>query len=89
MYKIIFNVNNYCKRKIIIRFRERYKTKMENERKNTSNENKCEKEDTTKYGEFVSSFFNWNTLKEQKKTANKLQNITENSAKNQSKQKSS
>lgn len=33
-------------------------------------------EDATKYGEFVSSFFNWKTLKEQKKVVDKLENIT-------------
>ena len=33
-------------------------------------------EDTTKYGEFVSSYFAWLTLGRQKKTARKLENIT-------------
>ena len=33
-------------------------------------------EDTTKYGEFVSSYFAWLTLDSQKKTARKLENIT-------------
>lgn len=33
-------------------------------------------EDTTKYGEFISSFFDWNTLENQKKKVNKLENIT-------------
>ena len=33
-------------------------------------------EDTTKYGEFISSFFDWNTLEQQKKKADKLENIT-------------
>lgn len=33
-------------------------------------------EDATKYGEFISSFFNWNSLTEQKKKAEKLENIT-------------
>ena len=33
-------------------------------------------EDTTKYGEFVSSYFAWLTLDRQKKTARKLENIT-------------
>lgn len=32
--------------------------------------------DITKYGEFVSSYFAWLTLDEQKETANKLENIT-------------
>ena len=34
-------------------------------------------EDTTKYGEFISSFFDWNTLTEQKRKAEKLENITD------------
>lgn len=33
-------------------------------------------EDTTKYGEFVSSYFAWLTLDRQKKTAKRLENIT-------------
>ena len=33
-------------------------------------------EDTTKHGEFISSFFNWKTIKEQKKIVDKLENIT-------------
>ena len=33
-------------------------------------------EDATKYGEFISSFFEWNTLSKQKETAEKLENIT-------------
>ena len=33
-------------------------------------------EHTTKYGEFVSSYFAWLTLDRQKKTARKLENIT-------------
>ena len=33
-------------------------------------------EDTTKYGEFVSSYFAWLSLDRQKKTARKLENIT-------------
>lgn len=33
-------------------------------------------EDTTKYGEFVSSYFAWLTLDRQKKTARELENIT-------------
>lgn len=35
-------------------------------------------EDVTKYGEFVSSFFDWNTLEGQKNKAEKLENITGN-----------
>lgn len=33
-------------------------------------------EDATKYGEFVSSYFGWVSLEEQKKQAEKLENIT-------------
>lgn len=33
-------------------------------------------EDATKYGEFISSFFAWKTLDEQKDIANKLADIT-------------
>ncbi len=33
-------------------------------------------EDTTKYGEFISSYFAWVSLPEQKNIANKLENIT-------------
>lgn len=33
-------------------------------------------EDATKYGEFISTYFAWVSLPKQKKTAEKLQNIT-------------
>lgn len=33
-------------------------------------------EDTTKYGEFISSYFAWITLPEQKENAKRLQDIT-------------
>lgn len=33
-------------------------------------------EDTTKYGEFISSYFAWISLPEQKQKAEKLENIT-------------
>ena len=33
-------------------------------------------EDATKYGEFISSYFAWVPLAEQKKIVNKLENIT-------------
>ena len=36
-----------------------------------------ENEDATKYGEFISSFFAWKTLDEQKDIADNLANITE------------
>lgn len=34
------------------------------------------KEDSTKYGEFISSFFGWKTLDKQKEIAKKLEDIT-------------
>lgn len=34
------------------------------------------KEDSTKYGEFVSSYFAWIPVKKQKEVAEKLENIT-------------
>ena len=34
-------------------------------------------EDSTKYGEFISSFFEWNTLSGQKRKAERLENITD------------
>ncbi len=33
-------------------------------------------EDTTKYGEFISSYFAWITLEKQKETAKELENVT-------------
>lgn len=33
-------------------------------------------EDTTKYGEFVSSYFAWVSLPQQKKNVDRLENIT-------------
>lgn len=33
-------------------------------------------EDTTKYGEFIPSYFSWLTLEEQKEIANRLSKIT-------------
>lgn len=44
--------------------------------KNNKNSNREIGEDATQYGEFVSSFFNWKTLKEQKKIVEKLENVT-------------
>lgn len=35
-------------------------------------------EDSTKYGEFISSYFAWITLERQKEEANRLENITKN-----------
>lgn len=36
------------------------------------------KEDATKYGEFIPSAFNWLTLDQQKKRAEELENMTNN-----------
>lgn len=38
--------------------------------------NKEKKKDSTKYGEFVSSYFAWQTLEDQKEKAKRLENIT-------------
>ena len=35
-------------------------------------------EDSTKYGEFISSYFRWMNLEEQKENVEKLENITKN-----------
>lgn len=43
---------------------------------------KREKEDTTKYGEFISSFFGWVTPEKQKDKVEELENITKNGEKN-------
>lgn len=48
-----------------------------NENNITNKENKCEVgEDATKYGEFVSSYFAWVSLPEQKEIVKRLENIT-------------
>ena len=39
-------------------------------------------EDATKYGEFVSSYFEWLTLERQKERAKELDNITKKKSKN-------
>ncbi len=39
-------------------------------------EEKERKEDTTKYGEFIPSYFAWLTLEKQKENADKLSDIT-------------
>ena len=44
-------------------------------------------EDATKYGEFVSSYFAWITLPEQKENAKRLQNITKKEENNVDKSK--
>lgn len=64
---------------------------MEKEKFNNSKELEVG-EDATKYGEFISSYFAWVSLPEQKKKVEKLENITksdkdkkENKAKKQEK----
>ncbi len=60
------------------------KIEMENNKKAMTNKVKEEigsmeeYEDSTKYGEFVSSYFAWLTLEGQKKRANHLENMTKN-----------
>ena len=39
-------------------------------------------EDTTKYGEFISSYFAWVSLPQQKRKVDKLENITKKKEKN-------
>lgn len=46
---------------------------MKNKEKKVNKENV---EDTTKYGEFISSFFSWIGLDKQKKRAKELENMT-------------
>lgn len=48
---------------------------------------KREKEDATKYGEFVSSYFNWITPQKQKEVVDKLENITKERKSEKSKEK--
>ncbi len=44
--------------------------------KKRKSEERREKEDVTKYGEFIPSAFGWDTLEGQKKEVEKLENIT-------------
>ncbi len=49
----------------------------ENKKENKEQDHKVEVgEDATKYGEFISSYFAWISLPEQKEKAKKLENIT-------------
>jgi len=41
-------------------------------------EDNFKKEDTTKYGEFISSYFSWLSLNGQKEKANELEQKTKN-----------
>ena len=50
---------------------------MNKDKKNIQEKIKYEgDEDLTKYGEFISSYFAWVSLPEQKNIVNKLENIT-------------
>ena len=49
---------------------------MNNKKYNKYNNKKEEMEDATKYGEFISSFFGWETLSNQKKRADELNDMT-------------
>lgn len=49
---------------------------MKKEKCNKDNKNNIINEDTTKYGEFISSYFDWLTLDGQKKRANELDKMT-------------
>ena len=50
---------------------------MKNDKKNIQERKIGEAgEDTTKYGEFISSYFAWVSLPEQKNIVNRLENIT-------------
>ncbi len=46
------------------------------------NKDKKEKEDATKYGEFVSSYFGWVSPEKQKDRVEELENITKKEEKN-------
>ena len=54
---------------------DKIKENKENQKKVRRNEPEVA-EDSTKYGEFVSSYFAWIPLPEQKENAKRLQNIT-------------
>ena len=54
---------------------DKIKENKENQKKVRRNEPEVG-EDSTKYGEFVSSYFAWIPLPEQKENAKRLQNIT-------------
>ena len=45
-------------------------------KKNNLNKKTDNIEDSTKNGEFISSFFSWNTLESQKEKVRELENIT-------------
>lgn len=43
-----------------------------------NNNYKDDKEDKTNYGEFISTYFAWKTLEEQKEIVERIENITKN-----------
>jgi len=50
---------------------------MKNKKEDTIEKNKSKiREDNTEYGEFVSTYFSWIPIDEQKKKAKKLEKIT-------------
>ena len=59
--------------------------KKENQKRARKNMEVEVGEDSTKYGEFVSSYFAWIPLPEQKENAKRLQNITKKKEKNKDK----
>ena len=59
---------------------------MEN-KKNNLNKEISNIEDSTKYGEFISSFFSWNTLEGQKEKAKYLENITKDKSEEKTEKK--
>ena len=59
---------------------DKYRNEDMEKRVNKSLEEKYEVgEDSTKYGEFISSYFAWISLPNQKERAEELQNMTKNS----------
>lgn len=70
--------NAYTKRKRWI-FMDKKNEKKKNKKENIMDLSSVEVgEDATKYGEFISSYFAWVSLPEQKAKANRMENMTEN-----------
>ena len=76
MNKIIKNVNNN-------REKERYFMELDKGKREKQIEygNAEVGEDATKYGEFISSYFAWVSLPQQKEKVEELENITKNDEK--------
>ena len=47
-------------------------------KKNKTKNNEKKIEDATKYGEFIPTFFNWETIKEQKEKVEEMEKMTKN-----------